>query len=147
MNQPVSMPMRLLAPLVLVAAAFLAPLVPAVLWVPLALLAPAGLALPVPRVLLVPLVPPVPLALPVPLARVGLALLALPVPLALLVPQVLLVPADLVAPECRRRNTMRTSAVSEDRAQARAIAPRLLANDCGSLRRSTVLTEQDLGEA
>jgi hypothetical protein len=106
MNQTVSMPLHLLA------AAFLAPLVPAVLQARPArpvLLAPAvldPLVLPVLPVRLVPLGPLVPAVL---------VLLALPVRLAPPVPLVLparLVPAVLVAPDRRRRDVTRTGAES-----------------------------------
>jgi len=124
MNQPVLMPVDLLASAV---QGLLAPLVLPVLLVPLARAA---------QVLLVLLAPPARLAL---LARAALVLL---VPQGLLAPLVLparLAPAVRVAYKPNQWGHLpRHNLISDLRAQARVVAPRLFAGDRGCPGDSTV---------
>jgi hypothetical protein len=113
MNQPVLMPVHLLASAVLG------------LLVPLALLGPLALLVPLARAALGLLVP--------------LGLLDLLVLLGLLVLLVLLAPAVLVAYKTNQwGHLLRHNLISDLRAQARVVAPRLFAGDCGCLGESTV---------
>jgi hypothetical protein len=114
MNQPVLTPVHSLA---------------AAVQVPLGLLAPLGLLVPLARAALAPQVLLAPLGLSVPPVLLGLLVLQGPaalVPLGLLV---LLAPVVLVAYKTNQwGDPLRHNLISEDRAQARVVAHRLLAS-------------------